>query len=352
MLAAFWRNAVQWPMAYESSYEGFPFWPRFRHHVYGLEGVLAVAAYGWIALLAEARSVGREPIAPDGAADAAARAATRLPLLAFLPLAVLSVAAQSAAYAYSYLPILAGIAAFFAIGVARASAMIHRHAPRWTRWAGLLLLVLLLRVGVDTFAHHGRAGAEKRAQQLAVLRDLERLVAPGVPVYDNTGQAVRRPAVHYYGFTNPWIREATPEMLVREIPAAIVRSGCVAMLVDSTNGRLPPALERFLSETFQPWDGDIWLWGRRLHAAAEAAGVRAQLVVPRDGRYGFVRDGEDGDAPVFVDGREISGETVSLSAGPHEVRSAARALTVLWQPADGRPWRPRPDQSPRLFHVL
>ena len=349
---AFWRNAVQWPMAYESSYEGFPFWPRFRHHVYGLEAVLAIAAYGWLVLLAEVRTAGRVPAESADAPVAAARAATRLPLLAFLPLAVVSVAAQSAAYAYSYLPILAGVAALFAIGVAHAAAQIRQHAPRWLPWAGALWVVLLLRVGVDTFGHHGRAGAEKRAQQFAVLHDLERLVPPDVPVYDNTGQAVRRPAVHYYGFTNPWIRESTPEMLVREMPAAIRERGCVAMLVDSVHGRLPPELERFLAETFQPWDGDIWLWGRHLRAATGEPGVHAHLEIVRDGHYRIVRAEGSQAEPVTIDAEVISGDRVALTAGHHVVRTAATEVYVLWEPADGRPWRPRPGQRPRLFHVL
>ncbi len=258
------RWMIAWPLAYEASYRGFPFWLWLGPSVQGAEGLLLLAALGWLVALARAgRAIlgGGEPVGVVGS------------LLALgPPMALVSVAMQSAAYPYSFLPLLAEVALLVSVGVAAAWTRLQQpDAPALARrLAPVVWVVLLVLAGLRAFDPSTRPPLDKRRGQLAVLADVERLVPPEVPVYDNSGSSVRRPAVHFYGFTNPWVREHERALLEREIPAAMQAKGCTAMLVDSATHALPPAIAAFVAAHFQPWDADLWLWARQLPGGGNA----------------------------------------------------------------------------------
>ncbi|XXF77199.1 hypothetical protein P2318_29725 [Myxococcaceae bacterium GXIMD 01537] len=247
-------------------------------------------------------------------------------------------ALQRAPFPYSLLPFLAVSALFAARGAAEVLGALTAPTGRFVGGAALAVLLASQAWRLEqVLSRSGNAG------QREVLARVARLTGPGDTAYDNSGGYVARPHAHFYFYTDAYLRQSIPDALAREVPRALVASGCVLYLADLRSEALPAPLKRFLAEHYQPFDGDISLWGQRYEVPGDGK-LEGRFLAVRADRY-FVEPAralEEG--ALLIDGVPVREPVFSLSQGEHVVRYAgpARSFQLLWLPRDGQRWTPRP----------
>ncbi len=172
-------------------------------------------------------------------------------LLCLLVLGFASYAIQRGPYAYSLLPFVAPLVYFAAKS---AEPFLQERS---TRILGAFIIVALLILAFRPIANH-----ESNREQIVMLNNMERLVPPGVCVYDNTGTAVNRPHARFFFFTDALMRKLQWNELEVQAPKDIVKKGCTAMIIDRRFFELPPALQTWLRNYFPHCDGDLCLNSR------------------------------------------------------------------------------------------
>ncbi len=260
-----------------------------------------------------------------------------------------SFAWQSAAYLYSLIPFTVVLCIFAGRGLVTSMRFFRGlKAPLGAFAAVLLALVVVVevqraRTGID------RLLAVTNDEQHALLARVHRLTRPDEPVLNIAGGQIARPSVHFFYFFEAVIRQLKHDVFAYELPRSLVERGGVAYMPSERFGRLPEPLRRFLLENFQPYDRELWFWGRRYPVPPDGE-LTAQFVATRDGRY-FVwplaapRTGE-----LEIGGQILTAPVVELTAGRHPVsyRGGASELFVIWLPADGQPFEPGPEVKPGL----
>lgn len=256
-------------------------------------------------------------------------------LLAALPLTFVSFSAQVAPFAYSLVPFLAICCVFAGRGGTVVWGLVF---PRPA------LAVTLLLLAVVPLSSAGLAMAENRhpsiAPQLAALRQLDRITAPGDPVYDNTGCAIARPHVLFTFYTDTYLRNSRAHELIRDVPEAIERSGCTVRIDDLRSRRLPPPLQAYLASRFHRYSADLLVWGAEYTALPGC--VEETFLAPRSAEY-IVDPPEILEAgSLTIDGRPVDTTVIRLSAGRHLVvyEGPVATFRLLWLPRDGVAWSP------------
>ncbi|WP_224244514.1 hypothetical protein [Hyalangium gracile] len=335
--AAWWHWCFVWASEHQRHYPGFSwrsyFEPVWKEHPW----LFTLAGLGLAATVRRLGSAGRRMLSePD------------LLLLLALPATFGSYALQRAPFPYSLLPFLGVVAILAARG---AAAVLGALEARAWKVAGASALLLLL--GGQLWRLEERLAASRNERQRDVLARVATLTAPGDVAYDNSGGYVSRPHAYFYFYTDAYLRGAIADTLAREVPEALVASGCVLRVDDLRTEGLPASLRRFLTEHYQPLDGDVFLWGQRYEAPAPGA-LEAKFLAVRDDRYFIEPASALEQGALFIDERRITEPVFTLSKGEHAVRyeGSARAFYLLWLPRDGQRWAPRPGQPPtysRLF---
>jgi hypothetical protein len=153
---------------------------------------------------------------------------------------------------------------------------------------------------------------------------------------------VARPHVVFRYYTDATMRRTLAGELAREIPRAILNAGCVVRIDDVRSRSLPSTLRAFLAESFLPYSGSLHLWGRE-YSAVDAC-LDSKFAAPRTASY-FVDPPEVlSFGSLSIDGIRLSSTELSLTRGLHTVSWAGPPVTfrILWLPADGVRWTPRP----------
>jgi hypothetical protein len=128
--------------------------------------------------------------------------------------------------------------------------------------------------------------------------------------------------------------------------------GCIAYMPSDRFGRLPQPLRSFLLESFQPYDADLWFWGRRWDittgdgTTGDGTGVlTAEFRAVRDGSYFVWPLQAAARGELTVGGERLTAPVIELTAGTYGVyyQGEERQLSLIWLPADGRPFEPRPE---------
>ena len=121
----------------------------------------------------------------------------------------------------------------------------------------------------------------------------------------------------------------------------------VAELRDLRFKGLPKSLKQFLQSHFQPYNGDIRLWGSRYQD-----NKKGNFTAVTNATYFVEPASVAASGELLIDG-EVVGDTFDLSRGEHtvEYRGANRDFYILWMPRDGKRWRPQEAARPR-FSVL
>lgn len=293
--SAWWQQTWVFALEHERAYPGFSAWRYLGPALKEQPGLFTLGAIGLAVSFSRWR---RE------------RSSVELLLMLSLGTTLFSFCFARAPFPYALVP-FAGMAALFAARTGRA---------------GLVLGALVIAHGLWTLR-----GTETNTQQHEVLAKLGRLTAPTDPVWDSSGGASARPHVGFRFYTNALIHEAEAKTLGARVASEIREAGCTAALRDVRFEWLPADAREFVTTHFQPYDGDIRLWGQRIDGRGTFEAVRTATY--------FVEP----PGPVRIDGELVTAPTFVLQRGMHEIEGD---VFVLWLPASGERWRPDFDAKP------
>jgi len=331
-----WNWCFVWAVEHQRRYPGFSWRRHFDPIVIDAAGVFLLAAWGLALTLRTLGARGRLAMRdPD------------LLLVAALASTFASFALQRAPYPYSFLAFLAVVTVFAARGVGDLLAARTRPVVRAVIAIGLLAVLAAQGAKLTALM------AVSNTAQLDVLARVGQLTAPDDPAYDNSGGYVARPHAYSYFYTDLFLRESMAETLMRDVPRAIMERGAVLHLRDLRFDTLPPGLQTFLDRHFQPFDGDVALWGQR-YVVPPGGAVADTFLASRDDRY-FVSPPTALERGVLtIDGEPVREPVFRLSRGEHGVayQGPPGELNILWLPRDGTRWEPRRGLLPtfsRLF---
>ncbi|MHA7634056.1 hypothetical protein [Corallococcus sp. M7] len=321
---AWWRWCFVWASEHQRHYPGFS-WREYLVPALGAQpAFFLLSAVGFVATFLRLR---KHPRTPD------------LLLLVAVPATFGAYALQRAPFPYSLLPFLGVLAPLAARGTLIVVSGLRTPAVRTLGLAGLGGLFVVQAARVEALLDGGG-----NARQREVLARIAALTGPEDVVYDNSGGYVSRPHAHFYFYTDAYLRGSLVDLLSNEMPRALVEQGCVLRVDDLRTSGLPPALRRFLDAHYQPYDGDLFLWGQRYRVPSDSGALEDHFLAVRADRY-FVQPASTLDAgALFIDGERITTPEFTLSRGEHTLRyeGRAEAFQLLWLPRDAKRWTPRP----------
>ncbi|MEI9941388.1 MAG: hypothetical protein WDO69_29565 [Pseudomonadota bacterium] len=338
---AWFQQTLVWAFFHERNYPGFS-WT-----VYGVPAFESAWPLFALAVLGVLRAVARLKRSAAPLAD------PDLALLLVLASALFSFGFARAPFPYALLPALGLLCAFVPRGVAVIFGVLRSIpiAPPIT-WLGLALLALALwlvgpRAGMT---EENAKLSPDNGYQYAILAELARLTSPTDPVYDNSGGFVARPHVGFRFYTSALDRQVEAATLPNTVPRAIAEAGCTALLLDARFGGLPPLLIRYLTQHFQPYNADLWLWGQRFSASPAAA----SFVAVREADYFVEPEAVATGGGLSIDGQAISSAVFHLRRGAHQVEYAGgvHQFSILWLPRDRQLYRPKYGLSPRFSSIF
>ncbi|RYZ41776.1 MAG: hypothetical protein EOO71_10600 [Myxococcaceae bacterium] len=340
---AWWQWCFVWAADHQRHYPGFS-WREYMVPALGKQPaffLLAAVGFG----LTVGRLLQRDPALP-------LRERLRTPdllLVVSVPATFGAYALQQAPFPYSLLPFLGVLAPFAARGVLAVLARLRTPVGRTVGLLGLGGLFVVQAAQVEALLDGGG-----NARQREVLASIASLTGPEDVVYDNSGGFVSRPHAHFYFYTDAYLRGTLVDLLSHDMPRALVERGCVLRVDDLRTTGLPLALRRFLDAHYQPFDGDLFLWGQRYRVPADSGALDDRFLAVRADRY-FLHPASALDTgALFIDGVRITTPEFALSRGQHAVRyeGRAEAFQLLWLPRDAKRWAPRPGAPSTYSRLL
>jgi hypothetical protein len=228
------------------------------------------------------------------------------------------------------------------------------RAGRAPGLATLLFAGIALLPAASSFPRLEAFVKQDNAYQHSVLAQIRELTSPSDAAYDNSGSYVARPSASFYFYTDAPMRARLGEMLAREIPRSIVRSGSVLFVNDVRFPTLPEDLRRFVTGHFQPFSADLWLWGRTYHAGADGR-LRTEFLAVRKDRYFVEPASIAAGGRLRIDGKTVDAAVFELERGVRQVEfdgEPGAEFAILWLPRTGERWTPRPGLQPRFSRIL
>lgn len=264
----------------------------------------------------------------------------------------LSYTVQKAAYPYSLMPACALFAILAGLGTAEVLAIVTSpHVQhRWMERLGLAPLVLLfglvfLQSRELLSVRFSNAVQIRRQAQIGKLTSLDDKVFDMSATYYARHGAFRMPFID-----NARIALYGKQALSEEITKSLVDHRAMLFVYDvrfHAQWRNTP-LAAFIDQHYQPYNNDLYLWGRRWPAYVAFEGRFDAL---KSGRY-FVHP-PDAARSFQIDGQVLQSPVFSLAEGGHIVRyspsqprpselnlSSTREVYMIWLPRDGQPFDP------------
>jgi hypothetical protein len=339
--ALWFHQTLIWAYYHEQHYPGFS-WT-----VYGVPALESATVLFGLGLLGAARALFELRRSPARSAD------PDLALLLVLGSALFSFGFARAPFPYALLPGLGMLCAFVPRGLAVILAGIRRIPaadPLRLALFTLCLLGLALLGPRTGFAEAEKKLVPNNGYQYETLATLARLTKVSDPVYDNSGGFVARPHVGFRFYTSALDRQVEATQLPVSVPHAIHEVGCTALLMDARFRGLPPLLIRYLTQHFQPYSADVWLWGQRFSPSASASTFDAV----RDADYFVEPETMAGAGGLTIDGAAVGSSVFHLSRGNHRVGYAGtvRQFSILWLPADKQRYRPKYGLHPEFSSIF
>lgn len=322
--SAWWQWCFVWASEHQRHYPGFSWREYLVPALWEQPAFFLLAGVGFVARVPRLLKCSRTP---------------DLLLFVAVPATFGAYALQRAPFPYSLLPFLGVLAPFAARGVLSVLTKLRTPMGRTVGLAGLFCLFGVQAAQVELLLDGGG-----NARQREVLARIAVLTGPEDVVYDNSGGFVSRPHAHFYFYTDAYLRGSLAGLLSDEMPRVLVEQGCVMRVDDLRTSGLPLALRRFLDTHYQPYDGDLFLWGQRYRVPMYSGVLEDRFLAVRTDRY-FVQPASTLDTgTLLVDGERITAPEFSLSRGEHTLRyeGHAESFQLLWLPRDSKRWTPRP----------
>ncbi|MFT5482988.1 MAG: hypothetical protein ACI9GW_001643 [Halieaceae bacterium] len=324
--AEWWKYTIAWGAHHQDTYPGFSW---HDHSFRLIQDYWWILIFSTIGLVTTIRKLGNSSDTHP----------TDQLLVGLLVSTFLSVSIQQAAFAYSYIPVVNMCCIFAARGMmelwhlSRSASKKGSVSPVFVTFACLLLIAFMTHRVTTKLA---KQAARTNEYQLSVLKDINRLTDPGDTIYDNSGSFVSRPHAYFMYYTDAGIRKSQATELANEVPQHILSNQTVAELRDTRFNGLPQPLKLFLRTHFQPYSGDIKLWGSRFESTKKGSFIAVTQATYFVEPAAVVTSGE-----LLIDG-VVVGDTFDLSRGEHtvEYRGTIPDYYILWMPRDGNRWRP------------
>lgn len=335
---------IYWARIHQSEYPGFVwtryFSPVFRQYYF----VFLLAGFMW------AQSI-RNWLRGE-------RVLVELFLLLSWPSTFCAAAFQRAAYPYSFIPFY-GISCLFAgrtVYFVEQLISKRKFLNPLSRVATTVLLgIAIVWNGINGFLSGRVSERESNHYQRNMLKQIAELAGPGRAVYDNSGSYVAGPHVHFFFYTDSLLRQKLASELVEEIPSEIERKECTLMIRDLRFNNLPEELKEYLNQNYQPFSGEIGIWGRR-YQKENFRGVGAvDFYAVTSGSYFIWPNSAVGSDRVSIDNSPITKPVFELEKGLHTIRYAGSDahFFVMWLPDNKKMFEPtrtlRSPQFSRLF---
>jgi hypothetical protein len=343
--AAWLQQTLIWAFYHEHHYPGFS-WT-----VYGVPALQSAAVLFGLGLLGVGLTVLELKRSPAPLAE------PDLALVLVLGSALFSFGFARAPFPYALLPGLGMLCAFVPRGLALIVAGIRRvpaAEPLRVAITALAMLALFWWGPRAGFTEAERKLDPNNRYQYEVLAELARVTNVSDPVYDNSGGFVSRPHVGFRFYTSALDRQVEATQLPITVPRAIHELGCTALLVDARFSGLPPLLRRFLTQHYQPYNADVWLWGQRFLTSALPSPGQGAFDAVREADYFVDSEALIGAGGLMIDGNALASPVFHLSRGVHrlEYAGAVRQFSILWLPADKQRYHPKYGLHPAFSSIF
>jgi hypothetical protein len=331
-----WRWAFAWAFEHEKHYPGFS--PLlYLGSVSRQDGwILGLGIAGWIS---EARKISICRLPVD----------RRFIIIWTYWAAFLSFVVQRAPYPYSLVPFVA----LNAVYGGRFIALVYQYlTTRFPHHAGIptAALIVLAFSQWDYVPRRVNQPEKTNLPQLETLRTIGQLTRSDDSLYDNTGGFVARPSAHFFYFTDAAVRNTMKAFLNKEMPAAIRKNRALVYLHDIRFQSLPDELKAFITEHYQPYTSDIWIWGKRFDSTLsdwnfEALESGTYFIYPAT----IVERGK-----LLIGDMSLHTSRITLGSGVYRVRweGPATQFYLMWLPRNGRTFRPIEDRQPRFSRLF
>jgi len=334
-----WFNwSVKWAYVHEAHYPRVPWIRTSAPFLRDYWWIVVLGAVGWlIDLSREVRS----------------RQADRreMLLLLALPSTLLSFAAQRAPFEYSLIPFIGILTIYASRGLVLLFGAVHRLRPTLRAVAMPILIVACGCGAILSFVRSRQAMWPRLDGQLATLHQLGVVTGSTDAIYDNTGAYFARPHAWYFFYTDELLRRRLSATMTADVEQALLRSQAPAVLIDLRFKGLPPELQRFIEEHYQPYGGDLCLWGMRF---GPAPAIDGQFWAIQNGAY-FIDPVEVLQrGTLTIGGHRITSQVFTLPLGENRVAYTGRpsAFSILWLPRDRKPYAPTVSPLRSLFSFL
>ena len=335
--AAWYTWCIQWPMEHEKTVIGFSWLQYLTPLLIHYWWQIPLLGAGVFALVGQRRREKEFFSHPD------------LLLLAMLPLTFLSYTMQKVPYTYSLIPFLVvwclvcGLGTAF-LGRMLGSLSLSRNLTLFLGAGGFVVLTALIGFQVPFLR---QLAADDNTYQKEMLTLVSQIAGPDDPVYDNSASTLIQPSVHFYYFTNAYIRKTQATRLAEEIPAAIWDKECTLYFHDGRFNQLNPQLKQFLVDHFFPYRGELWVFGKHFQTTNREQMFRA----PREGRY-FISP-ESAREGIVLGGKPLEADIFTLEKGEHQLTLPENhpSFYLLWLPADGKKFHPVPQEQPKFSRL-
>ncbi|HEY7164473.1 MAG TPA: hypothetical protein VIB79_07910 [Candidatus Binatia bacterium] len=261
----------------------------------------------------------------------------------------MSFVVQRAPYPYSLVPFVA----LNAVYGGRFIALVYQYlTTRFPHHAGIptAALIVLAFSQWDYVPRRVNQPEKTNLPQLETLRTIGQLTRSDDSLYDNTGGFVARPSAHVFYFTDAAVRNTMKAFLNKEMPAAIRKNRALVYLHDIRFQSLPDELKAFITEHYQPYTSDIWIWGKRFDSTLsdwnfEALESGTYFIYPAT----IVERGK-----LLIGDMSLHTSRITLGSGVYRVRweGPATQFYLMWLPRNGRTFRPIEDRQPRFSRLF
>ncbi|HAN30369.1 MAG TPA: hypothetical protein DCQ06_02115 [Myxococcales bacterium] len=211
------------------------------------------------------------------------------------------------------------------------------------RWHQVAVPIWLLVTVTQLALHQDNRPDKDLERQLKTLDQIEGLTLSTDLVFASHGQAIARQTI-YPLCSNGWrIRQHLNAKLEEKLITSLYENRVSVVLAQPPNQPLRPKLSEFIKRHFVPYNEDILLWGSAVRTRHGGHG-KDSILIPKRSTWLIEQINPKQPSTVWVDGEQVRSNSLYLRRGLHQVEVQSGAgVWVLWQPRDGRRWRPETD---------
>lgn len=281
-------------------------------------------------------------------------------LLTSLVTTFFSFSLQRAPWDYSMLPFIGILTIYSTRGIGLLIEFFKYKAGSLSKTIFFILFSFLLLLFLLIFYYNFVDKLEKNnIYQLDTLNLINKITKNRDVFYDNSGSFVSRPHAYFYFYTEASIRKFQADKLINEIPSTLEEKGVMAVIRDKRFDSLPSPLKSYIFNNYQPYNGDILLWGKKLKSPGQ---LKVKIIADDQyfiaiKKHDLQRENQsesDSKLKILINGKEIEGQKIFLTKSLHtfEIEGYEGPIYLLWLPRNGKRWMPKHDSQPKFSTIF